>query len=414
MRIAVVGSGIAGLSSAWLLSREHAVVLYEANDYLGGHTHTHDVEVEGRAVAVDTGFIVFNQQHYPLLSKLFRTLGVASKPTRMSFGVQNARTGLEYSTQNLTTLFCQKRNLIDTDFWRMLLDLKRFYRESREQLEDASPNLTLGAYLQAHGYSDIFRDDHIVPMAAALWSSSSRQILDFPLKHLLNFMANHQMLQLTGRPQWRVVEGGSQTYVRAMQQQWKLDVRLKTPVLSVQRESGKIIINAGTFPEAFDHVVLACHSYQSLSMLLDADEAERAILGALNFQHNDIVLHTDARMLPRDRRAWAAWNAYVPASDSAPCTVSYCMNILQSIDMQTPIVTSLNRDAEIDPAKILRRVSYAHPLQTRASVAAQKRKSDIQGNRNTWFAGAYWGCGFHEDGLRSGVDVANALGVSWP
>jgi predicted NAD/FAD-binding protein len=414
MRIAVVGSGIAGLATAWLLSRQHEVVLFEANDRLGGHTHTHDLDIAGTRVLVDTGFIVFNPVHYPLLTRMFDELGVTAKPTTMSFSVQDAGNGLEYNANHLNGLFCQRRNLIRADFWRMLADIRRFYRAAPGLLADGQPNWTLGEYLRVQNYSDMFRDDHIVPMACALWSSSSAQILDFPLKHLLRFMDNHQMLQIAGRPQWRVVEGGSSAYVRALQEHWRVEVRTASPVRQLRRESGKVYIDSQHDDEMFDQAVLACHSDHALAMLGDVSEEEQAILGAMKYQPNDVVLHTDTRLLPVDRRAWAAWNAYVPSTTAADCTVSYCMNILQTIRAPETLVVSLNRTADIDPAKILWRGTYAHPLQTQASAVAQRRKAEIQGKRNTWFAGAYWGYGFHEDGMRSGVEVANALGVSWP
>ncbi|MGH8122642.1 MAG: NAD(P)/FAD-dependent oxidoreductase, partial [Rudaea sp.] len=251
-RIAVVGSGIAGLASAWLLSRQHEVVLFEANATLGGHTHTHTIQIDGREVAVDTGFIVFNPRNYPLLTKLFTELGVASKPTTMSFSVQDARNGLEYNANNPGGLFCQRRNLFDAAFWRMLKDIRRFYRSAPALLDERQPNWTVGEYLHRHHYSDLFRDDHLVPMASALWSSSATRILDFPLKHLLRFMANHQMLQLVGRPQWRVVAGGSQTYVRALSANWQAEVRLDCPVRSVHREKDEVVIGSAHGSERFD------------------------------------------------------------------------------------------------------------------------------------------------------------------
>jgi len=260
----------------------------------------------------------------------------------------------------------------------------------------------------------MFRDDHIVPMASALWSSPPQQILDFPLHHLLRFMANHQMLQVDERPQWRVVEGGSQSYVRALEKTWRATPRLRCAVEAIHRDADSVRVRSSGRDERFDHVVLACHSDQALALLQDASADERAILGAMRYQANDVVLHTDARLLPTRRKAWAAWNAYVPLADDGACSVSYCMNLLQSIDAPEPIVVTLNRTRDIDPAKILWRGEYAHPLHDRASVDAQMRKARIQGRRNTWFAGAYWGFGFHEDGMRSGVAVANALGVDWP
>ena len=414
MRIAVIGSGIAGLVSAWLLSREHDVTLYEANDYLGGHTHTHDVEVGGKKFAVDTGFIVFNPPHYPLLDKMFARLGVESQPTTMSFALKNERSGLEYNATDLSGLFCQRRNLVSPRFLRMLCDIVRFYREAPAllNLPDAGP--TLGDYLAEHRYSDAFRDDHLLPMASALWSSASAQILYFPAKYLVQFMANHQMLQANGRPQWRVVKGGSQSYVRALRRRWKVRERVACAATSARRDAEGVGVTSAAGNERYDHAVLACHSDQALVLLADATDRERDILGAMTFQANDTVLHTDATLLPRRRKAWAAWNALVPKAESEQCTVSYCMNLLQSLDAPEPIVVTLNRTAQIAPEKILRRMRYQHPVYTQASVAAQARKAEIQGMNRTWFAGAYWGWGFHEDGIRSAVEVANALGVRWP
>ncbi|MEO5962918.1 MAG: FAD-dependent oxidoreductase [Thermomonas sp.] len=417
MRIAVIGSGIAGLASAWLLSRKHDVVLFEAGDYLGGHTHTHDIEMDGRNYRVDTGFIVHNPANYPLLTRMFDELGVRSKPTTMSFSVHgdaaNGHDALEYNATSINGLFCQRRNLISPPFWGMLRDLRRFYRMAPALLEGNDPGPTLGDYLERNGFGAMFRDHHLLPMASALWSSPSTQILSFPARYLAQFMANHHMLQISGRPQWRVVEGGSATYVNAMKARWRVDARLNAAVSSVHRNVDGVDIETVRGSERFDEVVMACHSDQALRLLGDADDREREILGAMPYQANDVVLHTDASLLPRNRKAWAAWNAHMPANPADACTVSYCMNLLQGIDAPKPLVVTMNRTDAIDPAKVLRRMNYAHPVYSHASVAAQARKSDIQGQRNTWFAGAYWGWGFHEDGMRSAVEVARSLGVAW-
>jgi predicted NAD/FAD-binding protein len=413
MRIAVVGSGIAGLASAWLLAREHEVTLFEANDYLGGHTHTHDVEIGGRRHAVDTGFIVYNQPHYPLLAKLFDELAVTSQQTTMSFAVKNERSGLEYNATDLTGLFCQRRNLVSPRFWRMLRDIRRFYREAPALLDGADAGPTLGEYLAANNYSVAFADDHLIPMACALWSSPSAQILAFPAKYLVQFMANHRMLQVAGRPQWRVVKGGSQTYVRALRARWRVRERIGCAATRITRDADAVTIDSAAGREQYDQAVLACHGDQALALLGDASENEQAILGAMGYQENDVALHTDAGQLPRRRRAWAAWNALIPDDAGESCTVSYCMNLLQTLDCAEPIVVTLNRSSRIAPGKILKRLRYRHPIYTRASVAAQGRKAQIQGVNRTWFAGAYWGWGFHEDGMRSAVDVARALGVRW-
>ncbi|MEO7935967.1 MAG: FAD-dependent oxidoreductase [Dokdonella sp.] len=413
MRIAVIGSGIAGLGSAWMLSRQHEVVLFEKNKNLGGHTDTHEIDLGGRRHAVDTGFIVSNPEHYPLLTRLFAELGVATQPTTMSFSAHDAGTGLEYNAGSLGGLFCQKRNLISPRFWRMLADLRRFYRESPSLLSASEPGPTIGEYLQQNRYSDAFREDHLVPMASALWSSPSRRILDFPAIELVRFMANHHMLQISGRPHWRVVTGGSQRYVDALRKGWSVDERLACPVSGVRRNGNQVSVRSAAGSESFDQVVLACHADDALTMLDDASDAERAILGDLGYQDNDTVLHTDTSVLPENRKAWAAWNAYIPANRDAPCSVSYWMNALQSIESSEPLIVSLNRTAHIDPSKILRRMNYRHPVQTQASANARQRKAEIQGQRSTWFAGAYWGFGFHEDGLRSAHEIAGALGVAW-
>ena len=417
MRIAVIGSGIAGLASAWLLSRKHDVVLFEAGNYLGGHTHTHDIELEGRDYRVDTGFIVHNPANYPLLTRMFDELGVRTKPTTMSFSVhgdpQGGRDAIEYNATSLNSLFCQRRNLVSPRFWGMLRDLRRFYRMAPALLEGDDPGPALGDYLDNNGFGAMFRDHHLVPMASALWSSPSAQILSFPARYLAQFMANHHMLQISGRPQWRVVEGGSAAYVNAMTERWRVDARLNATVLRVGRDAEGVEVRTSRGSERFDLVVMACHSDQALDMLADADHRERDILGAMPYQANDVVLHTDASLLPRNRKAWAAWNAHVPNDPSDACTVSYCMNLLQGIDAPQPLVVTLNRTDAIDPAKVLRQMNYAHPVYTHASVAAQARKSEIQGQRKTWFAGAYWGWGFHEDGMRSAVEVARGLGVEW-
>lgn len=413
-RIAVVGAGIAGMGAAWLLSRQHEVVLFEAGDYLGGHTHTHDIELHGKHYAVDTGFIVFNEAHYPLLTKMFAELGVASQPTTMSFSVHDQGNGLEYNAGNLRGLFAQPGNLLSPRFWRMLLDLMRFYRQAPVVLAWPAPGPTLGEFLASNTYSAVFRDDHLVPMASALWSSPSREILDFPVKHLVAFMANHHMLQLSGRPQWRVVRGGSKSYVRALRAHWAVQERLATPVRSIWRSHDGVMVSSAAGVERFDEVVLACHTDDALALLSDASGAEREILGAIGYQDNEAILHTDTTVLPRRRRAWAAWNAHVPAHREAPCSVSYWMNELQSLQAPEQLIVTLNRKADIDPARVLRRMHYRHPRQDHASVAAQASKADIQGVSHTWFAGAGWGFGFHEDGLRSGIEVAARLGVHWP
>ena len=408
MRIAIIGAGVAGLASAWWLSREHEVTLFEANDYLGGHTHTHEVEVGGVRMAVDTGFIVFNPLHYPLLTAWFDELGVASQPTTMSFSMHSERSGVAYNAGSLDGLFCQRRNLVSPRFWGMLSDLRRFYREAPLLLaEQEGP--TLGDYLRRQRYGEAFIEEHLLPMASALWSSPTATVMDFPARYLAQFMANHQMLQMTGRPSWRVVKGGSTRYVEALRQRWRVRERLQCPVQAVERRPGGAQVHSAAGVEGFDEVILACHSDQALALLTDADRIEQEVLGAIGYQSNEVVLHTDASLLPRERKAWAAWNAYVPRDRAAPCSVSYCMNLLQDLPGDTPLVVTLNRSEAIDPAKVLRTLRYAHPVHTHAAIRAQQRWGELQGRRHTWFAGAYWGWGFHEDGIRSARRVVDTL-----
>jgi predicted NAD/FAD-binding protein len=413
VRIAIVGSGIAGLASSWLLSRVHEVTLFEANDYLGGHTHTHEVEIAGQHHAVDSGFIVYSPRHYPLLTRLFAELGVDSQPTTMSFSVRSEASGLEYNAGSLDGLFCQRRNLLSPRFLGMVRDLTRFYREAPLLLRHADDGPSLGEYLGLQRYGAAFRDEHLVPMASALWSSPPGRILEFPARHLVQFMANHQMLDLGGRPAWRVVRGGSASYVRALRARWQVRERLQCPVRRVRRSGSEVLLSHARGCESFDQVVLACHSDQALALLEDASDRERSVLGAIAYQANDVVLHTDGALLPRQRKAWAAWNAFIARDPDAPCTVSYCTNLLQGIASPEPILVTLNRTDAIDPAKVLRRMRYHHPLHTHAAVAAQRRRAEIQGIDRTWFAGAYWGWGFHEDGMRSALEVAAGLGVHW-
>lgn len=418
MRIAIIGAGISGLGAAYLLGRDHQVTVYEAEKRLGGHTHTHDIDAADGRIAIDSGFIVFNPDHYPLLTRLFAELDVASQPTIMSFAVKNEISGLEYNATNLNRLFCQRRNLLSPTFWRMVREILRFYRESPALLNDAGPGPSLGDYLRAGGYGPLFIDDHLLPMASALWSSPTASVLDFPAKYLVQFMANHQMLDAGTRPPWRVVKGGSARYLDKLVPAIRAEFRSGAKVQRVQRNDDGVRIVSDGDESSFDQVVFACHSDQALALLPDASELEREVLGAIQYQRNETVLHTDVSLLPVRRHAWAAWNALklkpIPGSIAAPaCTVSYSMNLLQSLSCSTPYVVTLNATQRIDPAKILARMDYAHPLYTQASVAAQDRWQEINGLRRSWYCGAYWGWGFHEDGLRSGVRVASALGSHW-
>jgi predicted NAD/FAD-binding protein len=421
VRFAVIGAGIAGLASARLLQQQgHAVTLFEANHYLGGHSCTVDVTLEGKTAPVDTGFLVFNDRTYPRLIALFDELGVASTASEMSFSVRIDEVGLEWSGTDLPALFAQPRNALRPAFWRMLADLLRFNRETTRLLaRQAAPGAavpappagagpTLGEYLEREGYSAPFRDWYLIPMAAAIWSSPRTSVENFPLLSFIGFCRNHGLLQITDRPQWRTVTGGARTYVEKIAT-GLADVRIATPVVAVRRGgNGAVAVSTAAGTEAFDALVLACHSNEALALLADPEPEEKRLLGAIGYQPNDVWLHTDARLLPRARRAWSAWN-YLSASDPGgqrPVAVSYLINKLQPLPFAAPVIVSLNPPFEPAPASVLRRTVAWHPLLDAPAVQAQSGFAALQGRRNTWYAGAWLGYGFHEDGLRSAHAVA--------
>ncbi len=411
--IAIVGSGISGLGALYLLGPHHDVTLYEADGRVGGHTHTHLVSRWGQSFRVDSGFIVHNPENYPLFTRLLERLGVGSRETTMSFAVSNARPGLEYNATNLDTLFCQRRNLASPRFLGMLRDIARFYREAPEVLVQQDMR-SVGAYLDDGHFGAAFRDDHLAPMASALWSCPNGEALDMPIAFLVRFMANHHMLSFTGRPTWRVVEGGSSSYVEAILAGSDATIHLGTPVLRVRRDRDGVTLTSARGDERYDQVILACHSDQALRLLADPSDAERELLSAIPYIENDVALHHDASLLPSHPKATAAWNALVPREPGDACTVSYGMHLLQGIDSPEPFVVTLNRTEAVDPSKLVARMRYHHPRFTRESVAASERLSRLNERRHTHFAGAYFGFGFHEDGFRSAVQVASRLGVRFP
>ncbi len=411
-RIAIVGSGVAGLYVAHRLHPHDDIAVFEAGDHVGGHTHTHDIELGGRLHAVDTGFIVFNDWTYPNFLRLLDELGVPAQPSDMSFSMRCERSGLEYNGTSINTLFAQRSNLFRPSFWRMIRDILRFNREAPALLEDGEGEVPLGDYLRAHRYSRQFVDHYLVPMAAAIWSASPDGMLGFPTRYLVRFFANHGMLSVDDRPTWRVVKGGSRSYVAPLTAPFEDRILLHTPVTRVTRHADGVTIEAeGRAPERFDAVVLACHSDQALRMLGDPSDAEREILGAIPYQENETVLHTDARLLPKRKLAWASWNYHIPTEGRPRVAVSYWMNKLQSLDADQQLVVTLNRNEDIDPAKILKTLTYHHPIYTPAGIAAQARHGEISGVRNTYYCGAWWRFGFHEDGVWSGTRVARQLGV---
>ena len=411
MRIAVVGAGISGLTAAWYLaSREQVeVTVFEANDYIGGHTDTHQVEVLGKNWPVDSGFIVFNRLNYPHFCDLLEELGVESQPTEMSFSVHNSSTGLEYNATSLNTLFCQRKNLISPRFYRMLADLLRFYRQAPAVLEKTDNHQTVGDYLKANNYSDIFIEDHLLPMACALWSGPSESLINMPVRYLVSFMNNHKMLSLTERPQWRVIKGGSRQYVEALLKRFPGKVYTSTPVESIRRVYNGVILSVGGEAQPFDAVVVACHSDQALKLLSDPSQAETEVLGGIRYQDNLMQLHADESVLPKNPQAWASWNVHISESLAERCTVSYHMNTLQNLKAPLEFIVSLNSADRVDPNKVFLQRRYAHPVYTEETLAAQQRWSDISGKQHSYFCGAYWGWGFHEDGVSSALRVVEQL-----
>jgi len=416
-RIAVVGAGISGLSSAWLLSQKHDVTLYEAGTYLGGHTHTVDVTLDGMTHPVDTGFLVFNTATYPHLTALFAHLGVSSVETEMSFAVSLEHPDLEWSGSSLATVFGQKRNLLRPNFWRMLADILRFNRESVTWLaahpEDQG---TLRDFLSAGRYSRPFAEWYLLPMGAAIWSCPAGQMLDYPLATFVRFCRNHGLLQILDRPLWRTVRGGAREYVEKLALQLD-DIRLSTPVLGVLRDDDGVLVMTNGAVEHYDQVVLACHSDQALSLLGNAATSqERRLLGAIRYEANRAVLHTDTALLPRDPTLWSAWN-YSSSNDALnqnPVSVSYLINRLQPLPFKTPVMVSLNPQREPAAEKIIAEFDYAHPLFDALAIDAQRQLAALSGQRGVWFCGAWNGYGFHEDGLKSGLKVANAMGCQAP
>jgi uncharacterized protein len=405
MRIAIVGGGVSGLVTAHLLHRSHDVTVFEAGAYAGGHTNTVTVETEAGVHHVDTGFIVFNDRNYPRFERLLQRLGVAWQPSTMTFSVSDEAGDFEYNGSSPNGLFAKRAHLVTPWFHRMVADLMRFNREARALLasrEDPS----LRAWLHDRGYSRAFVERLIVPQAAAVWSTDPEQMWRFPARFLAEFFDNHGMLGLTGRPRWRTIRGGSHRYVEALTRPFSDRIRLRAPVTAIHRHDDHVTVDG----ERFDELVVAAHADQALAMLADPSDREHEILGAFPYQPNEAVLHTDRRLLPRRRRAWASWNYHLLEEPSGLPTVTYHMNRLQSLDADRDFCVTLNRSEAIDPEHVIRTIPYAHPVYTTAGVAAQARHHEISGRNRTHFCGAYWGWGFHEDGVRSAVRVAARLG----
>jgi uncharacterized protein len=406
MRIAVIGAGVSGLVAAHLLHRTHEITVFDAGSYAGGHTNTVTVGEHH----VDTGFIVFNDRNYPLFERLLGRLNVPWQPSEMSFSVSDARGDFEYNGSSPNGLFAKRAHLVTPSFHRMIADLVRFNRDARALLASRD-DPSLSDWLAIRGYSKPFVERLIVPQAAAVWSADPAQMATFPARFLAEFFANHGMLGIRDRPRWRTIKGGSRRYVEAITRPWGERLRLDAPVQAVRRHADHVTVTtreAGE--ERFDEVVIAAHADQALRMLEDPSDREREILGAFPYQANEAVLHTDRSLLPRRRRAWASWNYHLLDEPSGLPTVTYHMNRLQSLRSERELCVTLNRTAAIDPAHVIRRISYAHPVYTAAGMQAQTRHREISGRRRTHYCGAYWGWGFHEDGVRSGARVADQLG----
>jgi predicted NAD/FAD-binding protein len=405
MRIAIVGTGIAGNVAAYKLRKDHEITVYEASSYVGGHTNTIDVQAGDRSVAIDTGFIVFNDRTYPNFIELLDEIGQESQPSVMSFSVSSGDGGLEYSGSGLNALFAQRRNILRPPFFRMIRDILRFNSEAMATLPVEDDGQTVGEYLLRHGYSHEFMNDYLVPMAAAIWSAEPVAIKDMPLHFLVRFFDNHGLLQLKDRPVWRVIKGGSREYVKRLVAGHQDRIRLDSPVRRVIRyATGVEIITDRHGSEWYDAVFLACHSDQALAMLDEPTPAERDVLGAIRYQDNEAVLHTDASVLPQRRRTWAAWNYHIPTDPHRHVAVTYNMNMLQGLDCDQQYCVTLNNDRQIDPAQVIRKIQYQHPVFSREGVAAQRRQVELNTER-TYYCGAYWRNGFHEDGVVSALNA---------
>lgn len=410
MKIAIIGSGISGLTAAYYLHKNHAITVFEAQDKVGGHTETHSIELAGKTWQVDTGFIVFNDWTYPNFIRLMAELGVKWQDSKMSFSVKCERSGLEYKGGDLNGLFAQRRNLIRPSFLKMIADILRFNQESPQWLNSGDDETTLGHYLAERKFSEAFIRHYIIPMGAAIWSASEADMLRFPARYFLRFFQNHGMLQVRNRPVWRVIQGGSSNYLAPLTKGFKGHIRLNSPIDSVSRDAHGVWLKPRACEaERFDAVILACHSDQALRLLTDASAQEQAILAAIPYQENIAILHTDTSILPSSRRAWAAWNYHLPSQARDAVALTYNMNILQSLSAPQTFCVTLNYPEAIDSQCILKRLIYHHPQYTLQGVAAQRRHAEISGVNNTYYCGAYWGFGFHEDGVRSALNVVDQI-----
>ncbi len=413
MKIAIIGTGISGLTCGYYLHQKHDVTVYEANDYIGGHTATVDVEVNDKHYAVDTGFIVYNDKTYPNFIQLMRDIGVTGKPTEMSFSVSNHGQNLEYNGHTIRTLFAQKRNWVNPRFYHFVYEILRFNQLAKAHTERGeSDQSTLGDFLVQNDFSQYFCDNYILPMGAAIWSSTLADMRAFPLHFFTRFFLNHGLLDIKDRPQWRVIEGGSRSYIEPLVRGFRDSIRLNAPVQRVWRDNVGAHVESNGKIEYFDEVIFACHSDQALDMLKDPSDEEQSVLEKLEYQDNQVILHTDTALLPKRRSAWAAWNYRLLGTEGErhrKPTLTYNMNILQHIESETTFCVSLNSRDQIAADQIVREFCYQHPVFSTQTMKAQKRRNQINGVRSTWYCGAYWYNGFHEDGVRSALDIVKMI-----
>ncbi len=406
--IAIIGSGIAGLTCAHTLAPHHNISVYEANDYIGGHTHTVKVEKDGEISDIDTGFIVFNDRTYPNFIELIERLGVKYQPTEMSFSVKNDRLDLEYNGNNLNTLFAQRSNLVRPRFWSMVKDIVRFNKQVRNAANE-NGTLTIGQFLQENSYSALFIENYLLPIISAIWSMGLESCMDFPLQFFVRFFDNHGLLDITNRPQWFTIEGGSSSYIEPLTAGFRDRIRLSTPVVKVARADKKVQVSTAQDTIVFDEVVFACHGKQALSLLQESSAEEKSVLRQFQTSANDVVVHSDISFLPKRKLAWASWNYNMVDSARVQTTLTYNMNILQCLSKKNTYLVTLNQ--EIPEKHVLQCFTYNHPVYNIAAIQAQQRWDDISGHNNSHFCGAYWFNGFHEDGVKSALRVCAVIGA---
>ena len=405
-KIAIVGSGISGLAAAYYLSKRHDITLFEAEDYIGGHTRTVDVEKDGEKARIDTGFIVFNDRTYPNFIELLKEIGVSYQPTEMGFSVRNDAADLEYGSRNINGIFAQRGNLLRPRYWNMLLDILRFNKDVLKE-KDNDRSRTIGQYLETASYSTLFKENYLLPMISAIWSMGLESCLDFPLQFFARFFDNHGLLTVTDQPQWYTVRGGSSSYIEPLTAGFRDRIRLNTPVRSVARRENAVVVETPGGAFDFDDVVLACHGDQALRLLAQPTDREKTVLQAFRFSDNRVVLHTDTSHLPRKKAAWSSWNYRMVDAGKENTTLTYYMNMLQRLEKRHAYLVTLNQ--EIDDAHVLARFHYSHPVYTTGAIAAQKKWHRISGVANIHYCGAYWFNGFHEDGVRSALRVRDML-----